>query len=330
MCVAIRFNSADGDMYFARNLDGSNPMGERPLALASGYPLEWEHMGVSDSRHAIVGAGHVFDGKLILHEAGNDAGLGVIGLALPKSTHDAPVPIEGKLNISRYEFPAWVAANFETVAQVEEALRDAAVVDPSFGIDIDFNPFPMHWLVVDASGSLVVESTEHGLEMYRDDADVLTNEPAFPEQRAGLQSFLDAHPAASASADGAARACQPSSGHPAGFPENCQGVNLSVQDIPGDFSSPSRFVKAAYINALYPAQESEHENVVRAFRTLETVAVPLGAVPAADGRLKTTQYRCVFSASARTYYYAAYDDLSVRSLCLDDLGREGVLQLGLD
>lgn len=362
MCVAIRFASSDGCMYLARNLDGSNPMGEHPLVLPAGYPLEWQHVGCRETRHAVVGAGHVFKGKLILHEACNDAGLAVAGLALPKSTHDADTPMEGKVNISRYEFPSWLAANFGSLEQVEEALADTVVVSPLFGSDITFNPFPMHWLVADSTGSLVVESTERGLVMYDDDVDVLTNEPAFPVQRARLQGFVDAHP------DGAPEALRRPAGWdpevlrrtaagtgdgvswehgeelgrradgmgyvPTGFDsgggvrdgragERGATCDLGAQEIPGDYSPSSRFIKAAYVNALYPVQESEHANVVRAFRTLESVAVPMGSVPAAGGRLKTTLYRCVFSSRTGTYYHAAYDDLSVAEFHLADAGQEG-------
>ncbi len=46
-----------------------------------------------------------------------------------------------------------------------------------------------------------------------------------------------------------------------------------MRGIPGDYSSPSRFVRAAYVNAHYPEKASEEENVSRAFHTLQQVAM---------------------------------------------------------
>lgn len=55
-----------------------------------------------------------------------------------------------------------------------------------------------------------------------------------------------------------------------------------MRGIPGDCYSPSRFVKAAYLNANYPQKDSETENVVRMFRSLEGVVMIGGGVQ--DGR----------------------------------------------
>ena len=286
MCVAIRFTSTTGSAYFARNLDTSNPMGVRPLAVPAGYKASWTYLGAAVTRHAVIGSGYPGDRMPGFLDACNSAGLCVGVLALPKSTRYAAAPVDGRRCISRYELPFWLAATFGSVAEVEAALAEAVLVSPDVPGASGVKPFPMHWFVADATGSLVIEADEGGIELYHDDADVLTNEPSFPEQRDRLRTYL-------AERDGDGRAI--------------------MRDLPGDYSSTSRFIKTAILNARYPAQETEHANVVRAFRTLNAVAVPLGAARASDGGWKTTVYQCAFSTGTGTYYRSTYDDPAIRA-----------------
>ena len=54
------------------------------------------------------------------------------------------------------------------------------------------------------------------------------------------------------------------------------------------------FVKAAYLNANYPQKESETENVVRMFRSLEGVVMIEGASRMGDGKFEKTIYTGCF------------------------------------
>ena len=91
-----------------------------------------------------------------------------------------------------------------------------------------------------------------------------------------------------------------------------------MRGIPGDCYSPSRFVKAAYLNANYPQKESEAENVIRMFRSLEGVMMVEGASRMGDGKFEKTIYTGCFSARTGNYYYATYEDPSIRYVSLMD------------
>lgn len=91
-----------------------------------------------------------------------------------------------------------------------------------------------------------------------------------------------------------------------------------MRGIPGDCYSPSRFVKAAYLNANYPQKESETENVVRMFRSLEGVVMIEGASRMGDGKFEKTIYTGCFSARTGNYYCAMYGDPSIRYVSLMD------------
>ena len=91
-----------------------------------------------------------------------------------------------------------------------------------------------------------------------------------------------------------------------------------MRGIPGDCYSPSRFVKAAYLNANYPEKSGEHNNVIRMLRTLEGVAMVEGAARMGNGDFEKTLYTSCFSAKTGTYYYATYDDPAIRHVSLAD------------
>ena len=88
-------------------------------------------------------------------------------------------------------------------------------------------------------------------------------------------------------------------------------------------TAPSRFVRAAFVNAHYPTQRGERENVTRLFRSLGSVFVPDGCARMGDGAFERTLYTSCFSAASLTYYHAAYDDLEIRAYPLASCNMNG-------
>lgn len=311
MCTAIRFTSTDGELYFGRNCDWGVSFGEHPVAVPAGHLIEWTHLEPSESKHKIIGMGLVEGGFPSYFDAANDAGLAISDLYLPESTRFPEEPVEGKTNVTVGELPLWVTANFATVAEVKEALANAAIVCAPGASSL----FTLHWIVADAQQSIVIESTERGLEVHDDDVDVITNEPDFQWHRTNLRNYI-------------LTTCEhPEPAHWGAADINPVGHGQGMLGIPGDYSPASRFVKAAYINTHYPAQESEEDNVVRAFRTLDSVAVPMGASAMEDGGWDTTFYQAAYSGKTHTYYYTRYNEFGLRSVCLDEVDFGGTTDL---
>ena len=309
MCVGIRFTSAAGEMYFGRNYDWNMSYGERPLATPAGHETAWRFLPTSASAYRIIGMGITMGGMPMYFDAANEAGLAIAGLSFPETSRFPAEAVAGKRNVALFELPLWVTSTFGSVTELEAALADTAIIGvPAYqGGQVA----PLHWIVADATGSIVIESTERGLEVFHDDVDVLTNEPDFRWQRTNLRNYLGAvssKPTAT-SWNGAELAPM---GHGGG-----------MFGIPGDYSPASRFVKAAYVNTHYPAQEGEAANVARMFRTLGSVFVPKGCVGMANGTWDATLYQGMYSAATRTYYYSTYDDPAIRAVALDEVDFAG-------
>lgn len=311
MCTGIRFTSTSGAMYFGRNLDWTQGYGERVVMTppAAKVPSAFERLEDLERGYAVIGMGIVAEGVPLYFDCGNEAGLAVAGLNFPQSARYASEHVHGAINVAAYEFPFWVARNFSSLEEVREALKRVVIVAKPVSEQLPVAN--LHWIIGDATGSVVVECLEEGLRMWENDVDVLTNEPDFGWQRTNLRNYLtlsDGEPA-------------PASWGRAQLP--AFGSGMGMHGIPGDYSGPSRFVKAAFVNAHYPNQGDERQNVTRLFRTLGSVAVPDGCAQMADGSFERTLYTSCFSAASLTYYHAAYDDLEIKAYPLASCNMNG-------
>ena len=294
MCTGIRFTSANGDMYFGRNLDWSTPFGEHLVITPKGYPLAQAFPDSGEkkvSSHAIIGMGITYQGYPLYFDCGNDAGLAVAGLNFPGYAQYEPDAVAGKTNVAAYEFPVWVAANFTSVDEVEEALQNVAIVAKPVSSELGVSL--LHWIIGDATRSIVVEYLPDGMHVHHNPMDTLANQPTFDWHMENLRTYLNAE-------------------------LSPFGAGAGARGIPGDSYTTSRFVKAAFLNANYPAKESEQDNVMRLFHTLGNVAMVEGSAQMSDGTWERTIYTGCFSAKTGTYYYSTDDNPALRSACLSD------------
>jgi choloylglycine hydrolase len=309
MCTAIRFVDGEGTMYFGRNLDWSCSYGERVVITPTGYAPLSPFGAIERIAHATIGMGIVEEGVPLYFDCANDAGLAVAGLNFPGYAHYAPGPVEGKTNVAAYEFPLWVAANFESVDEVERALANTAIVDKP--INEKFPSSLLHWIIGDAERSIVVEYTAAGMQVFHDDVDVLTNQPGFAWHAENVRNYLNVTPDVPG----------PVSWRTAEL--TAYGSGGGMRGLPGDYYSPSRFVRVAYLNAHYPQKDTERENVSRLFHTLTGVAMIDGGARMTNGEFELTIFTGGFSARTNTYYYSTYEDPAIRAVALSDYDTTG-------
>lgn len=304
MCTSIRFSDGSNHLYLARNLDWTSGYGERVVVTPTGYDTKSPFGAVPRIQHAVIGMGIVEDDTPLYFDCGNDAGLAVAGLNFPGYASYAHEPVEGRTNVAAFEFPLWVASQFASVDEVEAALRDVVIVDQP--INDQYPSSLLHWIIGDSSRAIVVEATEHGVQVFDDDVDVLANQPGFAWHHENLRNYLNVGPE---------------------FPEETVvgrahlspfGSGSHMRGVPGDYYSPSRFVRAAYVNAHYPQKVTEEENVSRAFHTLQQVAMVDGSAAMGSGEFERTIYTGLFSSRTGTYYWNTYDDPAIQRVAMAD------------
>ena len=304
MCTGIRFSDDKGNMYFGRNLDWSVGYGQKIVVTPRGYHYHSAFLGEIIPKYALIGMGIIEENVPLYFDCGNEAGLAIAGLNFPGYAEYAPNAIDGKTNVSAYEFPLWVAMNFATVDEVEAALKDVAIV--SKPINDKYPVSLLHWIIGDKTRSIVVEYTAAGLQIFHNDVDVLANQPGYGWHQENLRNYMNlASPQPGQVVWGKAKM-------------TAFGSGSLLRGLPGDYYSPSRFVRVAYLNTHYPTKSTEEENVSRLFHTLTGVAMIDGAAQMATGDYEKTIYTGGFSSATNTYYWITYEDPAIKKAALVD------------
>ena len=189
MCTGVRFSDDKGNMYFGRNLDWSTGYGQYVVVTPKGYKYNSAFLGEQEMKYAVIGMAIVEENVPLYFDCMNDAGLGVAGLNFPGYAQYERETVDGKTNVSAYEFPLWVAMNFKTVDEVEKALENTVIVDKPIN---DKTPSSMlHWIIGDNKRSIVVEYTADGIHIYDNDVDVLTNQPTYAWHKENLRNYMN-------------------------------------------------------------------------------------------------------------------------------------------
>ena len=304
MCTGVRFSDDAGNMFFGRNLDWSEGYGERVVITPRGYKYKSAFLGEMSNSPALIGMGIVVQNTPLYFDCANEHGLAVAGLNFPGYAKYSEGPVDGKTNVSAYEFPLWVALNFKTVDEIEKVLPEVVIV--ARPINEQYPVSELHWIIGDAKRSIVVEYTERGMEIFKNDVDVLTNQPGYGWHEENLRNYLNLFPQ------------MPKEIRWEKAKMTAFGSGSLMRGLPGDYYSPSRFVRVAYLNTHYPVKSTEEENVSRLFHTLTGVAMIDGAAEMLDGKCEKTIYTGGYSSKTKTYYYNTYEDPAIKSVALKD------------
>lgn len=214
--------------------------------------------------------------------------------------------------VSSEELGNYVLGSFATVDEVIEGLKKIIVVG-SFIEDIQ-GEAPFHYAVTDKSGrSVVIEYTASGLQVYENTVNTICNNPTYDWHMTNLRNYVNLTPDNSK-----------------GFSLNddkftALGEGTGMLGLPGDFTSPSRFVRAtAFINTALPSKDAE-EGVFRAFHILNAFDIPKGAVRQETNEQVFTDYT-VWTSAADTkngaYYYKTYKNQAIQKVDLKQILKE--------
>ncbi len=281
MCTAIQTTYEDGGVILGRNMDLPCEFNQAPILVPK---------GAADNHLAYLGIGVLIDGFPALCDGMNTAGLGACALNFLGYAQYEDVQNSAKLNLAPHEFIPHILGNFSTVAEVKKALKDAEIVNRAI------NPYTpiatLHWMLADASGAaIVVERTKKGLAVYDNSAYVLTNNPDFNWHLTNLNEYLKVSPV------------QPNSVNWSDCTLSCLGVGGGTLGLPGDFSSVSRFVRAAYLRAHLPDHKKSELALHHIFNMLGAVSIPRGAVITIDRIQDQTIYTSAMDLKQKIYYY---------------------------
>ena len=89
---------------------------------------------------------------------------------------------------------------------------------------------------------------------------------------------------------------------------------MGALGLPGDLSSQSRFVRAAFIKMNSVTENSESESVSQFFHILGSVDQQRGCCDIGEGKYETTIYTSCCNADKGIYYYTTYDNHQITAV----------------
>ena len=135
---------------------------------------------------------------------------------------------------------------------------------------------------------------------------VLTNNPPFEQQLFNLNNYMQLSPK------------QPENRFSESLPLHCYSRGMGALGLPGDLSSMSRFVRAAFTKLNAVSDGTEQGSVSQFFHVLGAVEQQRGCCEVAEGQYERTIYTSCCNADMGVYYYSTYDN---RCLTAVDLHR---------
>lgn len=311
-CTGIRLIADDGTVVRARTLEFEVDLQSNVIVIPRGYSrtgstpdgkkgLVWK------TKYATIGAN------------GNDMpylldGLNEKGLAMGLFYHPGTAeymtykPSDANHTIAPWELGSWMLENCANTQEVREKV--AKLVIPPVKLGNEDGP-PVHYAVYDASGkSIVIEYIKGKLVVYDNPLGVLTNSPAFDWHMTNLRNYINISltPVKSIKLDN--------------LTLTSFGMGSGLVGIPGDFTPPSRFVRAAIFSQVALKPKTGHDAILEAFHILNNFDIPKGSArdekKDKNGNIVAdyTTWTSANDLKRKRFYFRTYENSQIRMVDL--------------
>ena len=312
-CTGIRLIAQDGTVIRARTLEFGLDLESEVLMIPRNFSrtgttpqgatgMKWK------SKYASLGANGV--GLPFIFDGVNEKGMTVGLFYFPTSAgYEKFDPAKADRTLAPWELGSWILENFATVQELRQNISNVVVADvvfPAWG----FTP-PAHFVVQDETGtSIVIEYVDGKLHVHDNPLGVITNSPTFDWHMTNLRNYVNF-----------SMVNRPpvkvGSVTLVGF-----GQGTGMLGLPGDFTPPSRFVRAvAYSTSVFPSATGD-DAILQAFHILNNFDIPKGAARDAEKDAKGnvtadyTLWTSAINSQARRFYFRTYENSQIRSVDL--------------
>lgn len=303
MCTSISYTTKDH--YFGRNLDMECSYGEKVIITPRNYPFKFKHLRENNEHFAMIGIGITKDDYPLYYEATNEKGLSMAGLSFKTSAVYNDFDID-KENVCVFELIPYILGNCSTVDEARERLEKISIVSTPFNEELE--TAELHWMISDRDYSITVECVQDGLKIYYNPVHVLTNNPEFPMQMFNLNNYMSLTRE------------EPETRFAEGFDFNKYSRGMGAIGLPGDLSSMSRFVRAAFTRLNSVCGDTEDDSISQFFHILQSVSQSNGCARVGDTFEKTVYSSC-YNTDKGILYYNTYNNNQLSAV---DINRENL------
>ncbi len=310
-CTGITLRAENGSLLFGRTLEwGTFDLNGRVIIIPRGH----EFIGLTPNgdrgltwkaKYGVVGIDVL--GKAYLTDGMNEKGL-TLGLfyhpgfaEYEKYNSNIASKSMGPLDVAQY-----LLTTCTSIAEVRDALAEVhvvPVVEPAIGL-----PAPIHLMITEPTGKqVVIEFIKGKIKFYDAPLGVITNSPTYDWHMINLRNYLNLSPVALP-----AKKIEELDFKPLGGGSGMIG-------LPGDFTPPSRFVRAvAFTQAARPVKNGS-ETLYEMFRILDNFNVPLGASEGSgahknEGMRSSTIWTVATDISNKVIYYHTQHNRRIRKI----------------
>ena len=276
-CTAVDMMAADKTVIAGRTMEWafdmkwtltSLPKGTK-LTLAAPKALGLPAVEV-ETLYPVVGVSSALIPGDPLVEGQNAEGLGMSGNFLPGFTTYQTVTPQDKHYVEILTFGAWALGRFANVNDLRAALEQTKVWSDPSAVTGPAPPF-LHFVFTDRSGaSIIVEYVKGEVQIHENVAHVLTNAPTYAWHLDNIRNYLSLSTVGVGSRQiGAANV-------------TAIGQGGGLVGLPGDYTPPSRFVRATFLrHGVVPAKTGD-EAAETVAHVLNTVDIPIGVAQSKD------------------------------------------------
>jgi choloylglycine hydrolase len=343
-CTAFQLQARDGAWIYLRSMEFGFPFHSEVLIVPRGTEYTGTAPGGAPglawkSKYGLVGPNQSVATSLVA-DGMNERGLVVGMLLFPRyAQYGAADPAKNDRTLGSWEVASYLLSMCSSVDDARKALTDGSV----YVANAEFTPFgmilPVHYYIADASGAvLIAEYVDGKLQLHDDAFGILTNSPDFVWQQTNLLNFVNLSPVNVPNAEVDGRRIE-------GF-----GQGSGALGLPGDFTPPSRFVRAALFSHWATPGATASDAVLAGFHVLNTFDIFAGAIRANSANLPasgeafldskkpqivntdTTEWTLAHDRTNLRTYLRTYESLTIQMIDLKqiDFSQPGLRQIELD
>jgi choloylglycine hydrolase len=310
MCTNFKAPVAeDGTVVVGRSLDYPATLGFQLCVIPKGIQriaLADEGAAATKSwstKHGVVGLS-VSGADTAIIDGMNDAGLSAHLLYMVGGFfHAADFRGDGT-DVSQIELASYLLSTCATIDEVRAALGETNVWGWNAGMP--FIP-PVHVLVHDRNGSAAIEFRPEGVMVIDNPTGVGTNSPYLEWHLLNLNNYVGF-----SAENPEGQRVRPRVG---GIDIRPLGVGWGLHGLPGDYTGPSRFVRAVALLTLATTPKDAREAEMLTLHVLNTFDVPAGVVrepgPGHTTVDEVTYADTIANLTDLRYSYRALDDPAV-------------------
>lgn len=309
-CSSFTWETEDGKHLLGRTYDQFGDLsGNRIVVVPEGFPVQLEvDRGLENpvpGRYGFCGMAVLGLDTPIMVDGINEQGLMGALLHYPEYAVYDTRKEAGSMDIHPGFLLTYLLSQCQGVEEVVQAMaRINLTGELIFG-----QPMPVHYILSDRTGEAVIlEPDAGGLRVHRKTIGVLTNSPDFGWHRTNLRNYTGV-------------TNRPKEPQKIGDYEIREfGERLGgCFGLPGNYSSPSRFVRVAFLKEFAVKGRDEVDGVSRMFRVFASVDIPEGILRAEGETPSYEQTLCtsVACAESRTYYWSTAGNRRICALRLD-------------